>query len=146
MSAAKHAWAELARHQIASLVATAVDFGAMIALVELAGARPDLATLVGASAGAVTNFSIGRTWTFRAEGGPLGAQVARYALVSGMSAVWNAIGEHLLAGRLGAPYVLARVAVAVFVSVAWNYPAQRYFVFKKTAPVASSLTPPVSPP
>ncbi|MFO0672917.1 MAG: GtrA family protein [Polyangiaceae bacterium] len=142
---AETGWAVFLRHQAASVVATAVDFGTMIALVELLALRPDVATLIGASAGAVTNFTVGRTWAFKASDAPIGAQAARYALVSALSAVWNALGEHVLARRLGAPYVLARVVVALVVSVAWNFPAHRHFVFKKPRAVPPALSPPVSP-
>ena len=39
------------------------------------------------------------------------------------------LGEHLLAERLHVQYVLARFGVALAVSVLWNFPLQRAFVF-----------------
>jgi putative flippase GtrA len=56
--------------------------------------------------------------------------MARYAIVSAASAVWNAAGEWLFHDRLGVEYVVARVIVAVIVSFTWNFPMQRYFVFR----------------
>lgn len=124
-------WRLFVRHQAASIVATFVDFSTMIAWVELAGVSPHVATGLGASAGAVTNFSVNRAWTFLGHGArdsaPAG-QMIRYALVSGASLLLNSAGEWLLV-RAGAPYVLARVVVAIFVSVFWNYPLHKRFVF-----------------
>lgn len=126
----------LARHQAASLVATAADFGAMMLLVELAHLRPALATLGGATFGALVNFTMGRLWVFGARGDAVASQGARYAIVSGGSALLNAAGEQLLAGFLRVPYVAARVVVAIAVSVAWNFPLQKFFVFRATARTA----------
>jgi putative flippase GtrA len=87
------------------------------------------ATAVGAAAGGVTNFLLGRTWIFRAEHTPAGGQAVRYFFVSGASLGWNALGEYVLHDRLGLQYVLARAIVAVAVSLLWNFPMHRSFVF-----------------
>ena len=127
-------WPTLARHQVGSLVATAVDFGAMIALVEGAGLSPVAGTAVGASLGAVTNFSLGRAWIFPRHSGHWAAQAARYAVVSAASAGWNTLGEHLLHDLARVQYVLARVVVSIAVSLLWNFPMQRRFVFREGGP------------
>ena len=123
------AWRQLAKHQAASLIATVVDFGTMIALVELGWLRPALATVVGATCGATSNFWLGRHWTFDATAGRARGQALRYALVSATSLGLNALGEHVLAERWKVQYVLARLGVALAVSVLWNFPLQRFFVF-----------------
>jgi CDP-diacylglycerol--glycerol-3-phosphate 3-phosphatidyltransferase len=120
----------LLKHQISSLIATVVDFGAMTALVELGITSAVPATVLGASVGAVTNFSLGRRWTFVATHEPAGGQALRYAVVSATSALLNALGEHIAHDTLGIQYLLARAVVAVLVSLAWNYPLQRLFVFR----------------
>jgi hypothetical protein len=58
----------------------------------------------------------------------------RYAVVSASSAGWNALGEHIAHDRLGIQYFAARVVVALLVSFAWNFPMQRYFVFRTQQP------------
>ena len=127
----------LGRHQIGSVVASLVDFTMMTLVVEALGANAEVGTVVGATVGAVTNFTLGRHWIFhRAGGAPLG-QAARYAVVSLASLLCNALGEYVLHERMGLQYQLARVFVAVFVSVAWNFPMQRHFVFG-TEPEPSS--------
>jgi putative flippase GtrA len=122
-------FATLARHQLGSLVSTAVDFATMIVLVSGLGLGAVLATALGAAAGGVTNFVLGRTWIFRAHEAPAGGQAVRYFLVSGASLGWNALGEYLLHDRLRLQYVVARAIVAVAVSLLWNFPMHRGFVF-----------------
>ncbi|MES1172574.1 MAG: GtrA family protein [Bacteroidota bacterium] len=116
-------------HHTTSVIATVVDFATMVAVVELSGASPVLATAVSALAGAITNFLLGRYWTYRGKAGAVQGQVARYALVAVVSLGLNAAGEHLFANVLHVQYVLGRVITAVVVSNAWNYPMQRFFVF-----------------
>jgi putative flippase GtrA len=129
-SSATSALRLLGRHQSASLAATALDFAAMIALVELAHLSPPLAAGLGAASGALVNFLLNRRWVFRADAGPLGAQAARYAFVSLASAGWNAMGEHVLLPLVGAHYVVVRVLVAVTVGLGWNFPMQKRWVFR----------------
>jgi len=118
------------RHNIASIITTAVDFGVMTLCVELFHLTAVVATLVGATCGAVTNFQLGRRWIYDARHGHVGHQALRYVLVSASSAGLNALGEYGLHGRLGVQYILARAVVAVTVSMLWNFPMQRYFVFR----------------
>jgi putative flippase GtrA len=121
----------LGRHQIGALVATAVDFGVMIFCVERLGFSPVLATALGATLGALTNFSLGRAWIFRLHSGKIDEQAARYVLVSAGSSGWNAVGEHVMHDLAHVEYVIARVIVAVSVSLLWNFPMQRRFVFRE---------------
>jgi putative flippase GtrA len=119
------------RHHVSALAATGVDYGVMIGGVELAGVRPVPATALGAFVGAVTNFALGRWFTYRAGDAPVAGQAWRYGVVSATSLAWNASGEALLHDVLGLQYVLARVITSIVVGNAWNYPLQRRFVFKR---------------
>jgi len=122
-------WRLIGRHQAGAIAATAVDFLSMVALVEILRAPPALAAAMGATAGAVTNFVLGRRWVFRARSAAVLGQAGRYAAVSAASAGWNALGEYMLhdVGHVG--YVLARAVVAIAIGLAWNFPLQRRFVF-----------------
>ncbi len=124
-------WRTLGRHQIGATVATATDFGTMISCVELLGMSPVAATAIGATLGAVTNFTLGRQWIFRRQSGAFLGQATRYALVSAASAGWNTLGEHALHDRAHVQYVLARALISVAVSLVWNFPLQRRFVFQE---------------
>jgi putative flippase GtrA len=127
------------RHNMVAVLATVVDYTGMITCVELVGLGPVAATVVGALGGAVTSFTLGRWFTYRALGVTVGAQAWRYALVSAASLAWNAGGEYLFATVLGLQYVVARVITSVVVSNGWNYPLQKHFVFAiKTPPAGSS--------
>jgi putative flippase GtrA len=123
----------LGRHQLGALFTTAVDFGAMIATVQLLHVGPVLATVVGAATGAVTNFTLARYWIFDRRdtlAGQAAPQALRYAFVSASSLGWNALGVWLLAEVAGLHYILARTLVAACVSLAWNFPMHRRFVFQ----------------
>jgi putative flippase GtrA len=124
----------LVRHQLGAAAATAVDFATMILLVERLGLTPVAGTAVGASVGAVTNFLLARTWIFRRHSGHWATQGMRYVLVSVASAGLNVLGEHLLHDVARVQYVGARVLVSVAVSLLWNFPMQRHFVFGEDRP------------
>jgi putative flippase GtrA len=124
-------WRTLGRHQIGAAVATAVDFGLMILLVERIGLSPVAATAISAPIGGLTNFVLGRAWIFRLHSGHWAAQAARYALVSGASVGWNTAGEHLLHDGAHVEYVGARIVVSILVSLLWNFPVQRRWVFRE---------------
>ena len=120
------------KHQTAAFLATVVDFGVMIGLVQLAHLSPPVATVISAVCGGVTNFAIGRAWAFRhRHSGSLGGQMARYAAVSFGGALLNAA---LLAGMLAflpvLPYVAGRIVVSILVSVAYTYPMHARVVFR----------------
>jgi putative flippase GtrA len=118
------------RHQLGALVATGIDFGVMIACVEGLGISPVAATAIGSTMGAVTNFSLGRSWIFQARSGGAAGQAMRYAFVAAASAAWNAFGEHLVHDLAHVRYLAARVIVAFAVGVLWNFPMHRHFVFR----------------
>ena len=125
---------EWVRHHISSLVGTGVDFLAMIASVELLHLSPVTGTVIGATVGGVTNFLLGRYFTFRSRTPEVSGQALRYGLVSAASLGLNALGEHIFITYIASRYVLGRILVASTVNNAWNYPMQRFFVFAERKP------------
>jgi putative flippase GtrA len=121
------------RHNWASIIAAGVDYVVMIACVELLGLGPVAATPFGAVSGAVTNFTLGRRFTYKRTNAPVPGQAWRYALVSAASLGLNTGGEYLFNHVLSIQYLVARMISSVIVSNAWNYPMQRYFVFSAPA-------------
>jgi putative flippase GtrA len=121
---------QFGRHQLVAVAATALDYLVMIAMVSGLGLNPVEGTVVGAAVGAFTSFSLGRRWTFQATHRAAYAQAWRYALVSAASLGFNALGEHVFHALVGLQYVLARVITSAIVSVGWNFPLHRYFVFR----------------
>jgi putative flippase GtrA len=118
------------RHQLVSLVATAVDFSVMVGAVSLLHQSPVTGTMIGATFGAITSFSLGRQWAFAAHHGHPGRQAMRYVLVSVGGLGWNALGEWLLAIVVGIHFVLARAIVSLVIGWVWNFPMHRHFVFR----------------
>lgn len=119
------------RHQLVSLMATAIDFSVMVAAVSLLHLSPVTGTMIGATCGAITSFSLGRQWAFAAHHGHPGRQALRYALVSVGSLGWNTLGEWLLAIVAGLHFVLARAIVSLVIGWVWNFPMHRHFVFPR---------------
>jgi putative flippase GtrA len=118
----------LGRHQVAAFAGTVIDFTAMITAVEVFGVAPPLATIGSAIVGGITNFTLSRVWAYRhRHEGAVRGQALRYAVVS--------LGGALLNGALvalfsSAPYVVARVAISIVVSVLYTYPLHTKFVFR----------------
>ena len=73
----------LSQHQLAALVATALDYCVMIVCVSAFGLSPVVGTAVGALFGAVTNFMLGRRWVFDARTGESRAGAALCAGLGG---------------------------------------------------------------
>ena len=114
-----------------AVISTVVDYSVMISAVELAGIGPVAATPIAAFAGAVTNFTLNRNFTYNAAQNPIRGQLWRFVLVSGCSLGWNTLGEFLLLKIPHLHYILARVIASTIVSNVWNYPLLRFFVFSE---------------
>nr|WP_211193774.1 GtrA family protein [Pyxidicoccus fallax] len=117
---------------VAGAVATLADFALVLVLVEWLGMLPAWATVVGATLGAVVNYSINRVLTFKSRGA-VARQMARYAVVSGTSALLNAGGVALLTLHPQLAYTLVWWLVRGVVYFAWNLPLQRDYVFNDSA-------------
>lgn len=117
------------QHQISAAAATAVDFAVMIVCKSVLGMTPAQGTVIGSIFGAVVSFTLGRRWVFQSVAGDIRGQALRYALVSTLSAIFNAVGEKWIV-QGGLNYILGRVLMSVVVGMAWNFPMHRYFVFR----------------
>ena len=132
---------EWIRHHISSIIATGVDFGAMIASVDLLRSSPVTGTVIGAAVGGATNFVLGRRFTFRSRSKAVSGQAMRYVVVSAASLGLNALGEYLFVTFILSRYVLGRALVAATVNNLWNYPMQRCFGFAERSPVGEDQQP-----
>jgi putative flippase GtrA len=127
---------EWIRHHFAAIIATAIDYGTMLAAVELAHLGPVAAVPIAAAMGAVTSFTLNRYFTYRvATQSSLRGQLLRYTLVSGASLGLNTLGEYLFL-KTHLHYFLARVLTSIIVSNVWNYPLMRFFVFSQNGGTA----------
>jgi len=119
------------RNATAGVVATAIDFAIVVALVQVGGLKPWLATAVGACAGGVLNFAINRIWAFAAHG-PVLAQAGRYFFVSFSGMLLNAGGVAIMASLPDLDYRAGWGLVRVAVFSAWMYPLFRDYVFVRS--------------
>jgi putative flippase GtrA len=112
-----------------SLLTTALDFGTLIGLTELAGINYVLATWVGTVVGSISNFALNRVWAFSARSAPALPALGRFVIVQIGASGLHTAGVWALTrfGRL--PYPISKLVVAALVYLAWNYPLNRRFVF-----------------
>jgi phosphatidylglycerophosphate synthase/putative flippase GtrA len=118
------------RAWIASVVATVVDYGAFTLLVELAGVYTGTSRALGALLGAITNFTFNKLWTFKTHRTPFWVEAPRYAAISLTSLLLNTGGVVLLTEGLRWNPLVAAALVGVLVSLCWNLPLHRHFVFR----------------
>ena len=117
------------RSLLTSLFTTALDFGTLIGLTELAGLNYVLATWLGTVVGSLANFAVNKLWAFSAREAPAVPALGRFVLVQAGASAWHTAGVWALTrfGRL--PYPVSKLIVAAAVYLAWNYPLNRWFVF-----------------
>lgn len=116
------------RNAAAALTATSLDFALFSSLTALAWCSPPLATLLGAAAGGIVNFTVNRTWTFDASGSNR-TMARRYLMVSGTSAALNASLVLVLLWIPGQNVTIVWLVARGLVFLGWNYPLHRDYVF-----------------
>jgi putative flippase GtrA len=120
------------KSQVASISATAVEYSTILIWTELFHLFYAFGVSLGAATGATTNFLINRHWAFQAANEPVGPQTARYILVSAGSLLLNTGGVYLITENFHIHYMFSVVGVGLLVGFFYNYPLQRFFVYKKT--------------
>ena len=123
--------------QLASLVATGIDFLVTFLLLQWAGlpsasasGRVTVYGVTGTICGGVTHFLISRHWVFNARDGKWTSQMNRYVLVWVGNVALNAAGLYLLS-RAGVAPMLAKAITATTVAIVYNYTLQKRFVFNR---------------
>ena len=122
------------RSVVTSLFTTALDFGTLIGLTELAHVNYVLSTWIGSVVGSLANFTINKQWAFSARHARTAPAFGRFLMVQAGSSGLHTLGVWLLTrfGRL--PYPASKLVVAALVYLVWNYPLNRWFVFPTSAP------------
>lgn len=116
---------------VASLTASFCDYLVTIILKQYLELDAVLASILGTVFGGIVNFLIGRHWVFKADDRPALQQGLRYLLAWIGNLILNALGVYLLIRLGGVHYIIAKVATSLTVAIAYNYPVQKKFVFKK---------------
>ncbi len=121
----------LLRYNFSAGTATATDFSTLLFCKEVLGFNPVVGTFIGALGGATVAFFLGRNWTFLNKEGSMSAQSMRFILVVSGSILLNTFGEYIFTEVIDVGhYMVARVITAVLVGISYNFPMQRYFVFR----------------
>jgi putative flippase GtrA len=115
----------------ASLTASFCDYLVTIIFKQFLQLDEVVASILGTIVGGVINFLIGRHWVFRSTNSPFIDQGKKYLLTWTGNLVLNALGVYLLTKQGGVHYIIAKVATSITVAVAYNYPIQKKYVFKK---------------
>jgi len=115
---------------VASLVASACDFGFTVLLKEVFAVDAVVASVWGTVLGGVINFLIGRYWAFNAASKSIAGQGLRYLITWCGSLLLNALGVYLLIHFAEIDYRIAKLIISLTVAVAYNYPMQKKYVFK----------------
>ena len=116
--------------QLASLLATGVDFLVTWLLIRLAGAPILAGGATGTICGGVTHFLVSRNWVFDASEDKWAAQLNRYVLVWIGNLLLNVSLLWLVTHYTGIGGMYAKVITAVSVAVCYNYTLQKRYVFK----------------
>ncbi len=119
------------RYNISAGTATVCDFLMLIFCTETLHIYYVISGFFGALTGATVAFFLGRNWTFFNKDGAISAQSMKFLLVFGGSILLNTGGLYLFTDVLEVGhYTFAKMIVAVLVGGTFNFPMQRYFVFR----------------
>lgn len=122
----------LLKAQAASAAGTATDFLVTIVCVEVLNSWFLLATVLGNTAGGITNFYLGRHLVFKVSQQRARQQAIRYFGVWLGSLLLNAAGVYVLTQLLHVNYLCSKVIVSLLVGIGFNYSLQLHFVFKQS--------------
>jgi len=127
-----------AKAQVSSFVGGMVDYSVMILCTELFHIYYPFSIAIGGVIGAVVNFSLNKTWTFRSKTVPYKfsfiKQLLRFALVVINSIILKMSGTYLFTTFIGIDYKISRLITDLIVSIVFNYGLQRNWVFKREHP------------
>jgi putative flippase GtrA len=104
----------LVRYALAGLFATAVYFGAVIALVEYAGVQAVPSAAIATLIVMVTSYAVNRAWVFDATR-PHSSSFPRFVAATGLSIALNSLLMHLAVTVLAWPYLAGVVLTTAIV-------------------------------
>ena len=119
--------AQFVRFAGVGVIATAIHYVVLIALVQLLSVEPIRASAIAFVIAAVCNYLLNYHFTF-ASGAKHKIAVARFALVAGAGLFLNTLTMFYLIRLLATPYLVAQITATVLV-LSWNFFANRKWTF-----------------
>jgi putative flippase GtrA len=119
-----------AKAQVASFVASLVDYMITILCVELFGFWYFFGTGIGTLSGGLVNFSVSRRWVFKSSEKEKNVQLMLYFVVWLGYLLLCTSGVFLLTHYAGLNYLVSKVFVTLVLAIGYNYPFQRKLIFR----------------
>ncbi len=110
------------------VIATSLHYAILIALVQIAGARPVPAALCGFVLGGVLSYHLNRRHTFGSER-PHDEAAWRFGLVAAVAFLMTYLFMRLMVENWRVPYLVAQVITTGFVMI-WTFAANRLWTFR----------------
>lgn len=129
---------QFGKAQVAALLSSLADFVCTAVTFGIVGTVA-VSTLFGAMMGGIINCIINYCWTFSDSKGAKGRVAMRYLLVwiGSMTLNVNATVVVVKFFEIWFPtsvstVTIARILVALLVAIAWNFPLQKFFVYRNS--------------
>lgn len=123
----------LTRSSIASLIATGAELALLPLLVHVLGVEPWVSYAAVQFLANAVSFALYKYWAFEAgRYGSLRNQYLKQLVIFGGSLALNTAIPSLLSYRLHLDPVLSFAISQVVVYLGWNYPGNRYWVFRRS--------------
>lgn len=119
---------QVLRFAVVGVIATAVHYSILTALVEIGHVNKIVATTIGYAIGTIVSYALNRRFTFEARGTPVVKSFAKYTVLYGIGALLNAAIFGALV-HAGLYYLFAQVA-ATGIVLFWNFLGARFLVFR----------------
>lgn len=115
--------------QLSAFIGGIVDYCSMIIFTELVGVFYPISIAFSGIIGAVVNFSLNRYWTFKATEKKSVSQLKKFVVVVAGSILLKSNGTYLFTELFQFDYKISRLFIEAMVSLGFNYPLQRFWVF-----------------
>jgi putative flippase GtrA len=121
--------------QFSAMTGGAVDYMVMVFFTEFFHIHYTISIAIGGVVGAVVNFTLNKSWTFKSKELPYKStgmhQLLKFALVVTNSIVLKSSSTYLITTFLKIDYKFSRIITDLIISIGFNYNLQKHWVFRK---------------
>ena len=134
------------RSQMASGISSLVDYSCLLFLTEFCHVWYILSAAIGGFLGGSINFYLNRRWSFHASSDAWHRQAFRYFIVSVTSLIINLTGTYFLKEFLKVHYFIASMILSFFVGLVFNFPMQKFYIYRIPSQPKHQAQPQSNPP